>query len=164
MDIERFHWLKTLSASEFQAEWKRLSPADRTAYQQGLRDLRKQTLEKQSRREWGRGTGIDRVFKEAKEFLEDKYRPEFHVWVRAGSFFEIRHEQAIWAVTNGLFEAAESRANADMHCIRCVLPVLRSKIPSYNSLGIHIGIVDQDGEGDLPPRFLDYKNNVYFSD
>ena len=39
--------------------------------------------------------------------------------------------------------AAESRANADMHCIRCVLPVLRRKIPKYNSLGIHIGIVQQ---------------------
>ena len=164
MDIDRFLWLKTLNPPEFQAEWRSLSAADRRSFQQHSRNLRQQTLEKQSRREWGRGTGIERVFKEAREFLEDKYRPEFHVWVQAGAYFEIRHEQANWAVSNGLFQAAESRANADMHCIRCVLPVLQSKIPRYNSLGIHIGIVQQDGEGDLPPRFLDYVKHVYLSD
>ena len=163
MDIARFVWLKTLNAPAFQAEWRRLSPADREAFQRYSRELRQQSLEKQSRREWGRGTGIERVFKEAKAFLEDKYRPEFHVWVQAGAYFEIRHEQATWAVRNGLFQAAESRANADMHCIRCVLPVLRRKIPKYNSLGVHIGIVQQDGGGDVPPRFLDYANHVYLS-
>ena len=97
MDIHRFVWFKTLNASAFQAEWRRLSAADRRSFQRHSRNLRQQTLEKQSRGEWERGTGIERVFKEAKEFLEDKYRPEFHVWVQAGAYFEIRHEEATGA-------------------------------------------------------------------
>ena len=163
MDIDRFLRLKTLNPPEFQAEWISLSAADRRSFQQHSRNLRQQTLEKQSRREWGRGTGIERVFKEAKEFLEDKYRPEFHVWVQAGAYFEIRHEEASWAVEHGLFDVAESRANSDMHCKQCSLSVIMSKIPVYNALGVHIAIVRQEGEGDLPPRSFDYNNDVYLA-
>ena len=31
------------------------------------------------------------------------------------------------------------------------------------ALGVHIAIVRQEGEGDLPPRSLDYKNDVYLA-
>ena len=97
MDIDRFLWPKTLNPTEFQAEWRSLSAADRRSFQRHSRNLRQQTLENQSWREWVRGTGIERVFKKAKEFLEDTYRPDFHVCVQAGAYFEIRHEQATGA-------------------------------------------------------------------
>ena len=163
MDIDTFLHLKTLSAPAFQAEWRKLSPADRRAFQQFSKELQQESLRTQSKLQWGRGVGIDRVFQEAKQFLEQKYGPEFHVWVRSGAYFEIRHEEASWAVEHGLFDVAESRANSDMHCKQCSLSMIMSKIPVYNALGVHIAIVRQEGEGDLPPRSLDYKNDVYLA-
>ena len=163
MDEKKYQWLCALNKGDFQREWRLLTHAEKTHYRK-IASENKLLDESCSVLQWDETVSIENIRKEAKFFLDSEYNADFHIWVQSDGWFELRHDDVVWGISNNIF-LEEEALSEDSKFFQKILPEadVRQLFLDYRLRGISVALVREDSEDFPSSKTLSLDRDVYLA-